>query len=243
MSDGGLLRIELAPERVERQKQLSHGTLASGDFLRLRVRDTGTGVPAAVVDRMFDPFFTTKGVGQGTGLGLSLVHAIVSDLGGAIDVVTAEGSGTTFSIWLPICEQLPGTQRTPARSTPTGRGQTIMVVDDEPTLVALAEETLAALGYEAVGFKSSVDALAAFRAAPDRFDAVLTDETMPVLGGTDLGHHIRKLRPDIPIVLMSGYAGAQLTRRAGALGATDILRKPLVRQDIAESLERAFALC
>ncbi|HEX4596689.1 MAG TPA: response regulator, partial [Burkholderiaceae bacterium] len=129
----------------------------------------------------------------------------------------------------------------PPRTVPTGSGQTIMVVDDEPTLVALAEETLAELGYEPVGFKSSVAALAAFRAAPERFDAVITDETMPELGGTDLGHYVRKLRPDIPIVLMSGYAGSQLIHRANALGVNDVLRKPLVRQDIAESLERVFA--
>jgi len=180
-------------------------------------------------------------VGQGTGLGLSLVHAIVSDLGGAIDVITAEGKGTTFAIWLPICERVAQTERTAQRDTPTGSGQTVMVVDDEPALVALAEETLAALGYEPVGFKSSVAALAAFRAAPERFDAVLTDETMPELAGTDLGRDVRKLRPDIPIVLMSGYAGAQLIKRATTLGFTDILRKPLMRRDVAESLERAFA--
>ena len=241
MPDGGVLRVELEADRLDREARLSHGTLPAGDLVRLRVSDTGTGIPATVVDRIFDPFFTTKGVGQGTGLGLSLVHAIVSDLGGAIDVITAEGKGTTFAIWLPICERVAQTERTAQRDTPTGSGQTVMVVDDEPALVALAEETLAALGYEPVGFKSSVAALAAFRAAPERFDAVLTDETMPELAGTDLGRDVRKLRPDIPIVLMSGYAGAQLIKRATTLGFTDILRKPLMRRDVAESLERAFA--
>jgi PAS domain S-box-containing protein len=241
MSAGGVLRVELQTQRVPGETRLSHGTLAPGDFLTLRVSDTGTGIPAAVVDRIFDPFLTTKGVGQGTGLGLSLVHAIVSDLSGAIDVTTMEGKGTTFAIWLPIREQVASAPTAAPRDTPTGSGQTIMVVDDEPALVALAEETLAELGYEPIGFKSSVAALAAFRAAPERFDAVLTDETMPELAGTDFGRDVRKLRPDIPIVLMSGYAGPHLVSRANTVGFADILRKPLVRRDIAESLERVFA--
>lgn len=124
---------------------------------------------------------------------------------------------------------------------PTGFGQTVMVVDDEPALVALAEEMLVKLGYKPVGFKSSVAALAAFRAAPQRFHAVLTDETMPDLTGTELAQGLRELRPDIPIVLMSGFAGSQLTKRATAVAVTEILRKPLLRREIAESLERALA--
>jgi PAS domain S-box-containing protein len=241
MPDGGVLEVMLEAERLDAERRLSHGTLAAGDYLRLRVRDAGTGIPAAVVDRIFDPFFTTKGVGRGTGLGLSLVHAIVSDLDGAIDVTTAEGKGTTFTIWLPTRAEASQPERAAAGEVPTGRGQTVMVVDDEPALVALAEETLAELGYEPIGFKSSVAALAAFRAAPQRFDAVITDETMPDLTGTDLARDLRKLRPDIPIIVMSGYAGTQLVNRTTPLGVTEILRKPLVRRDIAESLERAFA--
>jgi CheY-like chemotaxis protein len=128
-----------------------------------------------------------------------------------------------------------------SQEVPTGSGQTIMVVDDEPALVALAEETLAGLGYEPVGFKSSVAALTAFRSAPQRFDAVITDETMPDLTGIELAQDLRKVRPDIPIVLMSGYAGTQLLNRASSLGVKEILRKPLLRREIAESLERALA--
>jgi PAS domain S-box-containing protein len=241
MPDGGVLAVVLERERLEGDRRLSHGTLARGDYVRLVVRDVGTGIPAAVIDRIFDPFFTTRGVGKGTGLGLSLVHAIVSDLDGAIDVATAEGKGTTFTIWLPIRAEQSQAERETARAVPTGSGQTIMVVDDEPALVALAEETLAGLGYEPVGFKSSVAALTAFRATPHRFDAVITDETMPDLTGSELAHDLRKVRPDIPIVMMSGYAGKQLVNRAASLGVTEILRKPLLRSEIAESLERALA--
>ena len=241
MPDGGVLEVVLGRERLEVERRLSHGTLAPGDYVRLVVSDVGTGIPAAVIDRIFDPFFTTRGVGKGTGLGLSLVHAIVSDLDGAIDVATAEGKGTTFTIWLPIRAEQSQAESETAREVPTGSGQTIMVVDDEPALVALAEETLAGLGYEPVGFKSSVAALTAFRATPHRFDAVITDETMPDLTGSELAHDLRKVRPDIPIVMMSGYAGKQLLNRAASLGVSEILRKPLLRSEIAESLERALA--
>jgi len=113
-------------------------------------------------------------------------------------------------------------------------------VDDERALVALAEETVAELGYEPVGFDSSVAALRAFRAEPKRFDVVLTDETMPDLMGTELAREIRRLRPDISIILASGYSGAQLNERAQAAGINDVLRKPLVRRDIAESVARAL---
>jgi CheY-like chemotaxis protein len=189
---------------------------------------------------MFDPFFTTKRVGDGTGLGLSLVHGIVADFGGAIDVATQAGTGTTFAIWLPAAGGTLISAAAAATELPRGNGETVMIVDDERALVALAEETLAELGYEPVGFDSSVAALQAFRAEPKRFDLVLTDETMPELVGTELARAIRQLRPDISIILVSGYSGTQLSERAQAAGVIHVLRKPLVRRDIAESVARAL---
>jgi FixJ family two-component response regulator len=123
---------------------------------------------------------------------------------------------------------------------PYGNGETVMIVDDQHSLVALTEEMLAALGYEPVGFDSSVAALQAFRAEPQRFDLVLTDQTMPDLSGVDLAREIHRVRPELPVVLMSGYSGAQITERARAAGVADLLRKPLVRRDIAEALGRAL---
>jgi CheY-like chemotaxis protein len=193
-----------------------------------------------VLERIFDPFFTTKGVGGGTGLGLSLVHGFVADFGGAIDVATREGAGTTFSVWLPTRGETAAPLADATAEFPHGHGETVMVVDDERPLVALAEETLALLGYEPAGFDSSLAALAAFRAEPGRYDLVLTDETMPELTGTELAREIRRLRPDLPIVLMSGYSGPQLTERALSAGVLEILRKPLVSRDIAEALARAL---
>jgi CheY-like chemotaxis protein len=189
---------------------------------------------------MFDPFFTTKEAGEGTGLGLSLVHGIVADLGGAIDVRTTVGHGTTFTIWVPIAGKAVVHAAEVAAELPHGHGQTVMIVDNEKALVALAEEMLAELGYEPIGFTSSVAALDAFREAPQRFDTVLTDETMPELIGTDLAHQIRLLRPDIPIVLMSGYSGAPLNERARAVGVREVLHKPLQSRDIAECFGRVL---
>ncbi|HEY4446781.1 MAG TPA: ATP-binding protein, partial [Steroidobacteraceae bacterium] len=240
MGQGGVLTVVLDRIGITERRSLSRGTLSTGSYVRLSVTDTGSGIPAAVLEHMFDPFFTTKRVGDGTGLGLSVVHGIVTDLGGAIDVASQVGAGTTFEVWLPAAGGTGGSAVAAASELPRGSGESVMIVDDERVLVSLAEETIAGLGYEPVGFDSSVAALQAFRGEPKRFDLVLTDETMPELMGTELAREIRRLRQDIPIILMSGYSGTQLSERARAAGVTDMLRKPLVRRDIAESIARAL---
>jgi PAS domain S-box-containing protein len=240
MKNGGVLEVILDRADVAQSRRLSHGNLAAGTYVRLCVSDTGSGIAPDVLDRMFDPFFTTRGAAEGTGLGLSLVHGIVADLGGAIDVRTTVGRGTTFTIWLPTAGEAVARSAEVATELPRGHGQTVMIVDDEKPLVALAEEILAELGYEPVGFSSSPAALEAFREAPRRFDIVLTDETMPELIGTDLARQIRLLRSDIPIVLMSGYSGPQLLERARTIGIREVLRKPLQSRDIAECFGRVL---
>jgi signal transduction histidine kinase len=240
MDRGGVLTVLLERVAVAERRLLSHGTLCTGRYARLSISDTGSGIPPAVLERMFDPFFTTKRVGDGTGLGLALVHGIVADFGGVIDVATQVGMGTNFTIWLPAAGRMPRLLAEPAADLPRGNGETVMIVDDERVLVALAEETLSELGYEPVGYDSSVAALEAFRVEPKRFDLVLTDETMPDLTGTELAREIRQLRPDISIILMSGYSSAQLNEHAQAVGIIDVLRKPLIRRDIAEPIARAL---
>jgi CheY-like chemotaxis protein len=164
----------------------------------------------------------------------------VADLGGGIDVSTAIGRGTTFTIWLPCTGEAAAPSTDLATRLPHGNGQRILIVDNEKPLVALAEEILAGLGYEPIGFSSSAGALQEFREAPQHFDAVLTDETMPELTGTDLAREIALLRPDTPIVMMSGFGGAQLYERARAIGIRELLRKPLQRKDLAECFERVL---
>ncbi len=169
------------------------------------------------------------------------MHGIVSDLGGAIDVASKVGQGTRFDIWLPVAGEAATPALEPFRAVPLGHGQVVMVVDDERALVGLAEESIARLGYEPVGFDSSLAALQAFRAAPHRFDVVLTDESMPDLVGTELAKEIRTLRPSVPIILMTGFGGVQLASRGADVGVNEILRKPLRSRDLAESLARALA--
>jgi PAS domain S-box-containing protein len=245
MQNGGVLRVTLDRIAVEQDLSLSHGSVAPGRYVHLCVSDTGSGIPPEILERMFNPFFTTKGAtGEGTGLGLSLVHGIVADLRGAIDVTSSLGQGTSFAIWLPISGELPtpSVQVQIAQELPRGSGQTVMIVDDEAALLALAEETLAELAYEPIGFSSASSALAAFREAPHRFDIVLTDEVMPGITGTDLAVEIRQLRPDIPIILTSGYAPLPLQERAHAVGIREILNKPLLRTDIAECFKRILSI-
>jgi signal transduction histidine kinase len=216
--------------------------LSDANHVRLRVSDTGTGIAPRVLERIFDPFFTTKEIGVGTGLGLSMVHGIVTDLGGGIEVDSRVGEGSTFTVYLPwqSCITAPQAVQEVVPPNGNGNGQTILLVDDEESLVRLGEEMIAELGYEPVGFTSSAAALATFRAEPQRFNAVLSDEAMPEMTGSELVHEIRKIRPDIPIVLMSGYVTTGLSARARDAGVVEVLAKPLVSGDIARSLASAL---
>jgi PAS domain S-box-containing protein len=226
-------RVDLSAPRC------ATSVLPDGAYVRLCVRDTGVGIAAQVIERIFDPFFTTKEVGVGTGLGLSLVHGIVTDLGGGIDVQSRLGEGASFTVYLPwnTTVQAPESVQ---ETVVGGGGETVLLVDDEEALVRLGEEMIAGLGYEPVGFTSSTAALEAFRATPGRFDAVLSDESMPEMTGSELAKAIREIRDDIPIVLMSGYVTAALTHRARDAGVLDVLAKPLVARDIARSLADAL---
>jgi signal transduction histidine kinase/CheY-like chemotaxis protein len=235
-------RVEIAAreEGVERERACTVGRLRRGAYARIDVIDSGIGMSATQVERIFDPFFTTKPVGQGTGLGLSLVHGIVLDHGAALEVTSRSGAGTTFSVYLPLAHGEPLAEPAP-ESAPSGEGETILVVDDEESLVHLAEEVLASLGYEPIGCVGATQALKAFHAQPDRFDAVLSDAIMPDMPGTELLRELKGLRPQLVTVLMSGYGGPDLQAQAEAAGVSAVLAKPLRAAELAQCLASVLA--
>ncbi|HEX6018703.1 MAG TPA: ATP-binding protein, partial [Burkholderiaceae bacterium] len=234
MKGSGTLSVVLEQEQFE-SPRCATSVLPGGSYVRLRVADTGGGIPAHLLERIFDPFFTTKQIGVGTGLGLSLVHGIVTDLGGGIDVQSTVGAGSTFTIYLPW-QSFVAPPASVEERAPPGNGEIVLLVDDEEALVRLGEEMIAGLGYEPIGFTSSVAALQSFRDSPGRFDLVLSDEAMPEMTGSELARSIREIRGDIPIVLMTGYVTPALARRARDAGVADVLAKPLVAREIARSL-------
>jgi predicted ATPase/signal transduction histidine kinase/GAF domain-containing protein/CheY-like chemotaxis protein len=241
MNATGTLRVALDAADLSAERALSHGTLGPGRYVRLTIQDSGSGMDSATLARIFEPFFTTKEIGRGTGLGLSLVYAIVADAGGAIDVQSALARGSTFTIHLARAEAALIAAAGEAPAPPLrGSGERVLLVEDEPSLLALTAEVLARLGYEPAPFSDSCAALAAFKAEPRSFDAVITDDVMPGLSGTGLAAQLRRQRPDLPIVLVSGYTGPTLTQQARAAGVSELLAKPLQSRQIAAALARVL---
>ena len=235
MAGQGIIDLALDLVALDTGQDLSHGVLPAGRHVRLTVRDGGHGMDAATLDRIFEPFFTTKEVGVGTGLGLAMVHGIVADHGGGIDVHSTPGAGSSFEVYFRQADVTSADDGRTAGPLPTGNGETILIVDDEKALVQLGEEMVAALGYEPVGFDSSTRALAAFRADPQRFDLVLADEMMPGMTGTELAAALHAIRPDLPVLLTTGFSGPVGSPRPDV---REILRKPLLSADIAAAIAR-----
>jgi len=240
MGETGVLELHIGVERVEAARKVRTGEMPGGDYVRVSVRDSGHGIAPEVIDRIFEPFFTTKPAGRGTGLGLALVHSVVMEHKGFLEVTSALGHGTTFDVWMPLVPIEEGAAQK-VETFPAGHGETILAVDDEPEVLAALEEMLASLGYEPVGFTDSREALAAARASPRRFDAVVSDEVMSQLTGTQLAIELRKLNPTLPIVIASGYGGAGFETRALSAGVNRVLKKPYRMSDIAEALAAFFA--
>ena len=240
MGEGGTLDIALEARTLAAPVKTRLAEVAPGDWVVIRVADTGEGIPPEVIDRIFEPFFTTKAAGRGTGLGLALVHSIVRESGGAIDVESERGRGTTFTVWLPRIEG-GEPKAVGVAELAGGQGQVILAVDDEPEVLAALEEMLATLGYEPAGYTDSRAALEAFLADPARYEAVVSDEVMPGLTGTQLLVELRKARPGIPFVIASGYGGAGFETRALAAGVNLVLKKPYRMQEIGDVLRGFFA--
>ncbi len=237
-AEGGELSIILdeAPTGMEASGKAAS---AGGQMVRLRVADTGHGMDAEVLKRIFDPFYTTKEIGRGTGMGLAVVHGIVKSHGGAISVTSRLGGGTCFDLRFPIVS-LPLTVGGEAAEALPGGSESILFVDDELFLADLGRDMLAQLGYRVDARSSSVEALAALHADKGRYDLLITDMTMPDLTGDELTARALKLCPDLPVIICTGYSERIDKSRAAAIGARELLLKPLSLQMMANTVRRVL---
>lgn len=236
----GLIRVSLTRMTTAAEIPCPLGKpLPAGDYLRLSVEDAGHGIGEEVLGKIFLPFFSTKAPGEGTGLGLSVVHGIVQGIGGGIQVESTVEVGSTFNVFLPSCDVLPTVKETPI--APARSPLRVLLVDDEKTLVAMLEHALCSMGYQVWGTSSPTAALARFEATPSDFDILLTDLTMPEMSGISLAQALWARHPGFPIVLMTGYSEGMDQEHVRCLGFKLLLEKPKSAAEVADALEAAVS--
>ena len=238
--NGGLLEATLTEVELDSDDLRSNLDLNPGTYLKLIVTDTGHGMDRIVMERIFEPFFTTKDPGEGTGMGLSIVHGVVKSHGGRITVYSEPGEGTTFQVYLPRID-IKGTEREIRPSEPVPKGkERILFVDDEVPIVQMMQQMLESLGYHVTARTSSIEALEAFHSQPDKFDLVLTDQTMPNMTGAKLAQKLIEIRPDIPIILFTGFSERITEESAKTIGIRQYVMKPVVRGELARAIRRVL---
>jgi PAS domain S-box-containing protein len=238
-AQGGVLSVMLAEVEVDRVLVSANAELRTGPYVRVSVSDTGHGIEVGVLERIFDPYFTTKGLGEGTGLGLSLVQGIVRSHGGAVTVYSEPGKGATFNVFIPRIVQNVVKRNERAVNALSGH-ERILFVDDESALTGLGKQMLESLGYAVTAIESSLAALDAFRARPDAFDLVITDMTMPGLTGSELAKALMAIRPDIPVILCTGFSGLMNEQMAKQAGICEFIMKPYSLSILAGTVRRAL---
>ncbi len=236
---GGVITIGIENIDLDQSSATVYPDLPPGSYVKLTVRDTGTGIDHEIKDRIFDPYFTTKEVGKGTGIGLSVVHGIVKSHNGAISVDSKFGEGTTFSILFPMAEEEAVTETEPADKFPTGN-ERILIVDDEESMVNIGRGRLERLGYQVEVRTNPIDALELFRADPDEFDLVITDMTMPHITGDKLVKEILKIRPDIPTILCTGFSERIDEEKAKEIGIRGYIEKPFDRGTLSRMVRNVL---
>ncbi len=232
---GGDMEILLEEMHLDHDYALNH-KMESGEYACLTVSDTGTGIDKEIIKNIFDPFFTTKDKGKGTGMGLSVVHGIVTNAGGSINVYSEPGTGTTFNVYLPVVNNDSGEQ-TMEIKPPLKRGSGhILLIDDEKEVVKMEKNMLERLGYNVTSRTSSIEALELFKKSTKKFDLVITDMSMPNISGDKLSVEMIRLRSDIPILLCTGFHESMSEKKAASLGIKGYLYKPVMIQDLSDKI-------
>ncbi|MCM2286148.1 MAG: transporter substrate-binding domain-containing protein [Desulfobacula sp.] len=237
---GGILTISLENIRLESGRKSLSMEIPPGDYLKLGIRDTGSGIPPQVLDRIFEPYFTTKKMNEGTGLGLSVTLGIVRSHNGLIELDSRVNEGTRFDIYFPLANQAEAKSPARAGSLPKGEGQRLLIVDDEFFFMDVVRETLGHLGYQVVACQSSLKALETFRQAPGKVDLIITDQTMPEMTGVQLIAEIRKTGSMLPILLCTGYSDTVTEQSARHYGINQFLMKPVTTDDLAWAVHDAL---
>jgi PAS domain S-box-containing protein len=240
-SKGGVLHIGLHREKLDGRNLNAPPELPAGEYLCLSVRDTGTGIAPEIQKRIFEPYFTTKSVGEGSGLGLAVVHGIVQSHGGAINIESALGVGACFRVYLPCCSQKPAIPKPLEQAAASGQGH-ILLVDDEEPIVNLGRRSLERLGYIVIGETCSVRALKKFSENPSGFDLVLTDQTMPQLTGVALAQEIWKIRPNLPIIICTGFSEQINSEKIADMGFRALLNKPYTLAELTQTIKRCLSI-
>jgi CheY-like chemotaxis protein len=236
----GSVRIELGYQLPLNTDQLERQGGVRGPHVKLVVSDTGSGIAPETLERVFEPFFTTKPVGQGTGLGLSVVHGIMRTHQGTVDVQSTPATGSVFTLYFPVTETalvLPAVTA-PKPQAINGRGQRVMYVDDDEALVFLIDRALTRKGFVVTTFTDPRQAVAALHASPLAFDLVVTDYNMPGYSGVELLREARLIRPELPVALASGYVTPEIEKSALAEGARALIHKPNNVNEMCETLQR-----
>jgi PAS domain S-box-containing protein len=235
---GGSLDIQVKSHTVSPSDGNPHG-IKPGPYARLTVRDTGAGVPSDIMDKIFDPFFTTKKLGEGTGLGLSVVHGIVKQSNGHITVESEPGKGSAFTVYFPQITGRIKADEVTDDEIPTG-SERVLFIDDEEALVEMGEDILAELGYEVTSRMNGTEALALFKADPSRFDLVITDQTMPEMTGAELAKEVLAIRADMPIIMCTGFSHVVNEEKAEAAGIRAFAMKPLTKREVARTIRKVL---
>lgn len=237
---GGLLKISLSEIDLDAAAVAASSEMQSGRYVKLRVSDTGSGMTPEIKKRIFDPFFTTKEKGKGTGMGLSLTYDIIKSYGGDITVESTPGHGTLFDVYFPTAKGAKPAEVGMDANVPGGK-ESILFVDDEDTLVDLGKQMIEFLGYRVTALVNSQEAMDLFEKDPYAFDLVITDLVMPSMSGDELLQNMLAIRPDIPVILITGFAEQMTSEKAKLIGVKKLVTKPIVMKDMAKLIRDALA--